>query len=184
MTNFNLSQAALREDVHRGGVGAYGGGVDPRDGLLDAEIVEEVAGLEVVGAVKDDVGAREQGCDVGWDEVGDVGGDGDAGVDAGEVAASGFGLGEGVAGVVFVEEDLALEVGGLDEVTVDESEAADAGAGEEAGGGGAGSSDADDSCVSLLEAALTLGADAVEEDLAGVAVVIGYWFGYWSSGCV
>ena len=172
------------EDVGGGGVGSYGGGVDPGDGVLDGEVVEEVAGFEVVGAVEDDVGAGDQCCDVGGDEVGDMRGDLDAGVDAGEVAASGFGLGEGFAGVVFVEEDLALEVGGLDEVTVDEGEAADAGAGEETGGGGTGCADSDDGGVGVAEAMLALGADAGEEDLPGVTVEIGYWAGDWSRGRV
>jgi hypothetical protein len=86
------------EDVHGGGVGADGGGVDPGDGLLDGEVVDEVAGLEVVGGVEDDVGGMrwpggvEQLGDVGGDEVGDAGVDGDVGVEAGDVAAGGLGL--------------------------------------------------------------------------------------------
>ncbi len=160
-----------RQDVHGGGVGSYGGGVDPGARVADAEVVDEVAGFEVVGAVEDDVGAQEVG-GVGWDEVGDVGVDVDAGVDAGEVAAGGFGFGEGGAGVVFVEEHLALEVGGLDEVAIDEGEAADAGAGEEAGGGGSGGSDADDGDVGSSKKLLAGFADGGEEDLAGVSVCI------------
>ena len=114
-------------------------------------------------------GARSS-CDVGGDEVGDVGVDGDGGVEEGDLAAGGFGLGEGFEGVGFVEEDLALEVGGLDEVAVDEGEGADAGAGEQRGGGGSGGSDADDGDVGGGEQLLAGGADAGEEDLAGVAV--------------
>ena len=111
------------------------------------------------------------------DEVGDVGVDVDAGVDAGEMAAGGFGFGESGAGVVFVEEHLALQVGGLDEVAVDESEPADAGAGQEAGGGCAGGSYANDGDVGAAEELLAGLADAGEEDLAGVAVLIGDWIG-------
>jgi len=95
-----------------------------------------------------------------------------AGVDAGEMAARGLGFGEGVAGIVFVEEDLALEVGGLDEVAIDEGEAADAGAGEETGGGCAGGADADDGCVRVQKTLLSALADGGEEDLAGVALVV------------
>ncbi len=43
------------QDVHGGGVGADGGGVDPGEAALDGEVVDEVAGLEVVGGVEDDV---------------------------------------------------------------------------------------------------------------------------------
>jgi hypothetical protein len=43
------------KDGHGGGVGADGGGVDPGFGLLDAVVVEEVPGFEVVGSVEDEV---------------------------------------------------------------------------------------------------------------------------------
>jgi hypothetical protein len=169
---------AFWEDVHGGGVGTYGGGVDPGAVVADAEVVEEVAGFEVVGAVEDEVwfvvvaGGAEEFFDVGWDEVGDVGGDADGAVDAGEVEAGGFGFGEVGVGVGLVEEDLALEVGGLDEVAVDEGEVADAGAGEQAGGGGSGGPDADDGDVGVGEEVLAALADAGEEDLAGVAFAV------------
>ncbi len=124
------------EDVHGGGVGADGGGVDPGFGLLDAVVVEEVAGFEVVGGVqnqidRDPVRGGEDLVDVGGNEVGDEGVDGDGRVEEGDLAAGGFGFGEREEGVGLVEEDLALEVGGLDEVAVDEGEGSDAGAGEE-----------------------------------------------------
>jgi hypothetical protein len=161
-----------REDVHCGGVGAYGGGVDPGFGLLDGVVVDEIAGFEVVGGIEDEVGGGEKFVDVGGDEVGDVGVDGDGGVEEGNFAAGGFGLGEGVAGVGLVEEDLALEVGGFDEVAVDEGEGADPGPGQERGGGGSGGSYADDGYVGGTKQLLAGESDAGEEDLAGVAVVI------------
>ena len=119
------------EDGHGGGVGGDGGGVDPRDALLDGEVIYQIAGFEVVGGVEDEMGGAEEVVDVGGDEIGDVGGEGDGGVGGEEFAASGFGFGDGIAGVLFVEEDLALEVGGFDEVAVDEDEMANAGAGRE-----------------------------------------------------
>jgi hypothetical protein len=87
--------------------------------------------------------------------------------------ACGLGLGERVAGVGLVEQDLALEVGGFDEVAVDEGEGADAGAGEERGGGGSGGSYADDGDVGGAQQMLAFGSDAGEEYLPGVAVVVG-----------
>ncbi len=165
------------QDGHGGGVGADGGGVDPGDGLLDGEVVEEVAGFEVVGAVEEEMRAGEERVDVGGDEVGDDGFDLDGGVEGGDLAAGGFGFGEGGVGVGFVEEDLALEVGGLDEVAVDEGDVADAGAGEERGGCGSGGAYADDGDAGLAEQLLAGGADSGEENLAGVAVGIGNGIG-------
>ena len=102
-----------------------------------------------------------------------MGGDFDGGVDAGEVEACGFGFGKGGACVGFVEEHLALEVGGLDEVAIDEGEMADAGAGEEAGGCCSCGADADDGDVGVGEELLAGVADAGKEDLAGVAILVG-----------
>ena len=163
----------LREDVHGGGVGTDGCGVDPGKAALDGEVVDEVAGLEVVGGVEDDVdGCRDEVGYVGWGEVTDACVDGDAGVKEGDVAAGCLSLGEGVAGVGFVEEDLSLEVGWLNEVAVDEGEGTDSGAGEERGRGRSHSPAAYDGDVGGGEALLAEGADAGEENLAGVAVVI------------
>ncbi len=172
---FRISIFAWRlfwKDVHGGGVGANGGGVDPGAVVADAEVVDEIAGFEVVGAVEDDIGGEELGGVLG-NQVGDVGVDANAGVDAGEVTAGGFGFGESGAGVVFIEEHLALEVGGFDEVAVDEGEMADSGTGQQARGGCSGGADADDGDMRLAEKLLSSLADAGEEDLAGVAFLIG-----------
>ena len=110
--------------------------------------------------------------DVGWDEVGYFCVDLDGGVEEGDFTAGGFGFGEGFAGVGFVEEDLALEVGGFDEVAVDQGESSDAGPGEERCGCGSSGAYSNDGYVGGGEELLAGGADAREEDLAGVAVVI------------
>ena len=161
------------DDGHGRGIGTDGGGVDPGFGLLDGVVVDEVAGLEVVGGVEDDVGGGEEFVNVCGDEVGDVGMDGDGGVEEGDLAAGGLGLGKRLEGVGFVEEDLTLEVGGLDEVSVDEGEGADAGAGEQRGCGCSGGSAADDGDVGCGEHLLAGGADSWEEDLTRIAVVGG-----------
>ncbi len=161
---------AKRQDVHGGGVGANGCGIDPGDGVLDGEVVEEVAGFEVIGGVEDEVGAGKQVVDVCGDEVGDMGQDVDVAVEELDLAACGFGFGEGVEGVLLVKEDLALEVGGFDEVAVDERKGPDAGAGEQRGRGCAGGADADDGDPAGGEAFLTGATDSREEDLPGVAI--------------
>ena len=130
------------------------------------------------------MGGAKELVNVGGDKIGDVGVDGDGGVEERDLAAGGFGLGEGLEGVGLVEEDLALEVGGLDEVAVDEGEGADAGSGEERGCCCSGGSAADDGDVRGGELALALGSDAGEEDLTGVAVVVvnGDVRGGWTGG--
>jgi len=69
-------------------------------------------------------------------EVGDETFDGNRGIDGPEFALGGDGLGESIAGVGFIEEDLTLQIGRFDEVTIDDAEAADAGTNEEVCGGG------------------------------------------------
>ena len=110
---------------------------------------------------------------VGWDEVCDLGVNGDGGVEQSDLKAGGFGFGKGLAGVLFVEQDLTLEVGGFDEVSVDQREGADACSGEQGGSGGSGGSNTDDGYVSGGEELLTGVADAGEENLARVAILIG-----------
>ena len=121
----------IGEDVHGGGVGADGGGIDPGDGVLYGVVVEEITGFKVVSAIQQEVGVGEERGDVGGDKVCDDGLNLNGGVDEGEVVAGGLSLGGGVLGVGFFKEDLALEVGVLDDVTVNEGEVTDAGAGEE-----------------------------------------------------
>ena len=145
--------------------------------MLDGIVVDEVAGFEVIGSVEDDVGSNEEFVDVGGDEVGDLRMDGDGGVEEGNLAASGFGLGEGLDGVGLVEEDLTLEVGGFDEVAIDKGESANAGAGEQRGCCCSGGSAADDGDVGGGEHLLSGGADSGEEYLTGVAVVGGNFRG-------
>lgn len=99
--------------------------------------------------------------------------DGDAGVELGDVSAGRLGFGQAFARVGFVEENLALEVGGFDEVAIDEGESSDAGAGDERCGGCAHGSAADDGDVCGGEPLLAGAADAGEEDLPGIAVGVG-----------
>ena len=110
---------------------------------------------------------------VGWDEVCDLRVDGYGGVEQSDLQAGGFGFGKAFPGVGLVKQDLTLEVGGFDEVSVDEGEGADASAGEQGGSGGSGGSNPDDGYVGGGEELLTGVADAGKENLAGVTILIG-----------
>ncbi len=61
---------------------------------------------------------------------------GHGGIDGAQFAFGGDGLGEDVEGVGLVEQGLALQVRGFNEIAIDDSEVPDAGANEKIGGGG------------------------------------------------
>ncbi len=157
------------EDGHHEAGGADDGAVDPGAVGLDGQVVDEEAGFEVVGAVEEELGAVGEAFDVGVVDVEDVGLDGDARIDAAEFFGGGDGLGALGGDVVFVEEDLALEVVEFDKVAVADAEEAEAGADEGVGEDGAEGAAAEEDGAGVAEAVLAVGADAFEEDLAGVA---------------
>ncbi len=66
---------ATRQDGELHAAGGDDAGVDERDRVLDGEVVEQVAGVEVVGAVEDDAGAMsgDERLGVLWRQVGDDG---------------------------------------------------------------------------------------------------------------
>src|SRR5205814_8261948 len=84
----------IGQDGHRLAVTADAAAVDPRLAELHRRVVDQVADLEVIGAVEDNVGVRYQFEDVGAVDVGDDWLDVDLGVDVGELAGRRFGLGQ------------------------------------------------------------------------------------------
>src|ERR1700761_6077447 len=129
-------------------------------------VVDEVAGLEIVGSVEDELGVGKQGVNVVRDEVGDVRADLDIAVEACDLTAGGLGLRSGGSSVGFVKENLTLQVALFDEVAIDEDEGADTGTGKQRGGGGAGGSAADDGDCGAGKALLSFLTDGRKEDLA------------------
>ena len=100
---------------------------DPGLVQLHRRVVDQVAGLEVVGPVEDQVGVGDEVEDVGVVDVGDDRLDRHRRVDLPELPRGGLGLGQVGGDVVLVEEDLPLEVVGLDEVAVDDPDVPDPG---------------------------------------------------------
>lgn len=80
----------------------------------------------------------------------------------------GDGFREGFARVGFLEKRLALKIRELDEVAINDSEAADAGANEEIGRDGAEGSAADKNGARLEESLLAFFADAGKKNLARI----------------
>ena len=101
--------------------------VNPRLVQLDRHVVDEVADLEIVRAVEDQVGVLAQLDDVRPVDVGDDRFDANRRVDGPELERGGLGLGHMARHVALVEENLALEVARLHEIAVDDADVPDAG---------------------------------------------------------
>ena len=134
--------------------------------LFNGVVVDEVAGLEIVGGVEDQRGIGEQGMDVVGYEIGDVGVDLDVAVEACDLSPCGLCLRSGGGGIGLVKENLTLQVALLDEIAVDEDEGADTGSGKQCGRGRAGGTAADDGDCGAGEALLSFLTDGRKEDLA------------------
>ena len=94
--------------------------------------------------------------------------DGDGGIDGFEFAFGGDGFGESFAGVIFIEQGLALEIGRLDEIAIEDANAAYAGADEQAGGGCANGTATNDYGAGVEETLLTLEAESFKKYLPGI----------------
>jgi len=153
-------------------VRADASGVDPGEVSFEGEIVDEETGFEVVSAVEEEVDVLGELQDVFGRDVGDDGFEAAGRIDACEFVCGGDGFGELGAEVVFIEEDLTLEVGEFDEVAVNESDVSNACADEGFGEDGAERADATDENAGVQEALLSCRADPVKEDLAAVAIEV------------
>src|SRR5262249_16688969 len=121
------------KDRHGLAVAADAPAVDPRLAELHRRVVDQVANLEIVGPVEDQVGVFHQCQNVGAVDVGDNRLDVDAGIYRAQLASGRLGLGEVFRNIVLVEKHLALKVVGLDEIAVDQAQVADAGADQSIG---------------------------------------------------
>ena len=108
--------------------------IDIGNAAIYSVVVGEVARFEVVQTVHENVDAGRVAGDVAVVEVVDDGRHVDGRVDPGETLPGSFRLGDGVFDILFVEQDLPLEIGHLDNVPVDNDQIANAGASEEFGG--------------------------------------------------
>ncbi len=88
----------------------------------------------------------------------------DAGIDGEQLAFGGDGFRKGIAGVGFVKERLALKIGRLDEVAVDDFDRTDA----QVCGSGTDGATADDGRSRSEQALLALGTDPSKQHLARV----------------
>ena len=158
-----------RANGHGDAVAANSGGVNPGTVGFDGEIVEEEAGFEIVGAIEEKIEAGEKSFGVLGRKVGDDAFDENRGVDGVKFLLRRDGFGERIASIGFVEKGLALKVGSLYEIAVEDAETADTRAGKKRSGSGANSPTADDDGACGSEALLAGFADTREENLARVS---------------
>ena len=133
-------------------------------------VVHQVAGGEVVGAVDDDVVAVDDVEDVVRPEPDVVGDDVDVGVESRQGLLGRVHL--PLAQPVHVVEDLALEVGGVDDVHVDDPDRPHPGGRQVERGGRPESAGAEEQGLRVEELQLPLDADLGQEQMALVAVAL------------
>ena len=137
---------------------------------LDAGVVEQVAAREVVGAVDDDVVARDDVDDVGGVEARVVGDDVDVGIEHREGLLGRVDL--AIADAIDVVQHLALQVRRVDLVHVDDAERADARRGEIERGGRAEATRTEQQHLRLEKFHLTGDADLGQQQMPLVAVAL------------
>ena len=166
-----VRRASMRLEGAELALEAQHGGGDEGAAEQVAGVAEQEAGGEIVGAVADEVVARDQLAGGGGVHAQRVGFDADFRVQRGEGFGRAFGLVAADAGGAV--DHLALEVGKLQRVVVHEADRADAGGGEVEGERRAKAAGAHHQHPRGAEPRLALGADLGEEDVAGVAVQLG-----------
>ena len=162
-----------REDGHGNAVAGHRRGINPGCASFDGKIVDEEARLKVVRAVQDERKIREQLRGVSRGQVGHNALDLDVGIDGAELPFGGDRFRQCVSGIGFVKESLSLQIGGLDKVTVQDSEAADSCADEQICDCSADGSAANQDGASSCEALLAVTAEGPKQHLARVFQVEG-----------
>ena len=158
-------------DGHGYAVTGDGGGVNPGAGGLDGEVIDEKTSFEIVGTIQDEVETGEEFFNVAGVYISDQAFNSDAAIDGAEFALRCDSLGKSGAGVVFVEQSLPLQIGWLDEITVNDPDLADSGAHEETGGRRADGAATHDDRAGAKQALLPVFTDPGEKHLTRVLFV-------------
>ena len=165
-----VARPLVRDEGRELALEAEHGGVDDRDAGRDRGVVEDVARLERVGAVEDDVVAGDDPLDVRGDEHLLVGDDLDLGVERVDRPLRGLDL--ALPHPVGRVDDLALEVADVDDVEVDDADRPDAGGGEVERRRRAEAAGADEQRLRAEQPRLAGGADLGDQQVAAVALLL------------
>ena len=159
-----------RKDVHRCCVRSYRCRVDPRFTLPHRVIVHQVACLEVVRRIEHDIGVAEQIFDVRRNQIRDVWDNLNGRVEESDLALRSFRFRQRLACIGLVKEHLALQIGKLDKVAVDERELPHACPRQQRSRNRTRCPASHNCNMGLRELSLPCLADSCEQDLAGVSL--------------
>ena len=130
--------------------------------MLDRVIVDQVAGLKVVSAVEDDLHSLKQRFNICGNQILDLWIDDNLRIKRGNLAGGGNCFGQGLGGVLLIEQRLPLQVAGLDVIAIDNSQSSQACTRQQSGQRGAGRATADDGHSCRCKPALSFDSDAAE----------------------
>ena len=153
---------------HSQTITGHGRGINPGSGRIDREIVDQEASFEIISAIEDQRKVRKKFSRILGVKVSDDSFHLDIRIDGAEPALRCGGFGKRVARVGLFEEGLALQVGGLDKIAVDDAEMTDASTDKQIGGGRTYGAAADKHGAGGKKAVLTGLTNARKEHLAGV----------------
>ena len=124
-----------RTDRHRQSIAGHPGCVNPGPPGLHGKIIDQEARFKIVGAIEDKVATGKKFRGILGPKIGHNTLHLDAGIDRAQLLFGGHGFGQGIAGVGLVEQHLALEIGGFDEVPVNDLDGAHSRANQQIAGG-------------------------------------------------
>lgn len=142
--------------------------VDPRQAGLHGKIIDQKTGLKVIGAIEEEIAAGEKLFGILRPEIGDDTPHGDAGIDGEQLALGGNGFWKSLASIRLVKESLALEIGRLDEIPVNDFDGPDTGTNKKVCGSSAYGATTNDGGARSQQPLLAFGPDSGEEHLSGV----------------
>jgi hypothetical protein len=156
------------QDSHGQAVAAHGGSIDPGLTRFHGKIVHQETRLKVVSTVENQIKVFQQLLYVAGVNISDHPFDGDARIDGLQLALRGNGFGENLAGISLIKENLTLQIRGLDEIAIDDSNTTDASPGEEICGRRTNSAAPEHDGAGREESLLTRQADSSKKDLTRV----------------
>ena len=153
---------------HGEAIAGDGGGIDPGACGVHGKIIDEESRFKIVGAIEENIERTKEFAHVARAEVGDDPFHSDTGIDGAQLLLRGKRFGQGFFGVGFIEKRLALQVGRLNKIAVNDSQLTDASADQETGGSSSDRTATDDDRTGGEQSFLAFRTDPGEKHLARI----------------